>query len=451
MLLFHLFLKKNICLTPPSFVPLSFDNRFDRSSRMSTMRTTRILAAGKTLRRPTPEGRLQRKMAARSAVTAKQAAPSTTFLVSPRSLLLPAPRITAKQDGDPSCANSGRFAAVHRAEKDGPVHGGGDNSGPGTVYLGESGAVVAARDSEEQKSTTGARHPQGTCGDVAAAGRSPTNNRTNHNATGSSDNVDDVDHDDDRDKPNHGQNEIRDDSKRSDGRDGCSPRRDPATVPLPWKKADGAPDAIARSSGAEEEKDCPPPAPEKEGVETTLGGVGQGPMRDVLAALLTSTVMTEDGGRVLVPTFPTISALQELKYCGPVEPLQASVLQRVLLARCALNVVLRQQDNFHAGVYSDMPLGGSERTAWLTSRPKKPGKRSPTRFADLDNIFFCWSSRTPVCVVRSSSLGVSAGSQTSTPSLGAYKDNLSCFGVGCHEWHCSSCTRSSESRVHGSF
>lgn len=57
-------------------------------------------------------------------------------------------------------------------------------------------------------------------------------------------------------------------------------------------------------------------------------------MRDALAALLTSTVMAEDGGRVLVGSFPSVSALRELKYCGPLEPVQASALKRVLFARC---------------------------------------------------------------------------------------------------------------------
>lgn len=65
----------------------------------------------------------------------------------------------------------------------------------------------------------------------------------------------------------------------------------------------------------------------------TLCGVREGPMRDVLSALFTSTVMGEDGGRVLAPTFPSISALRELKYTGSVGPVQASALGRVLIAR----------------------------------------------------------------------------------------------------------------------
>lgn len=69
--------------------------------------------------------------------------------------------------------------------------------------------------------------------------------------------------------------------------------------------------------------------------DVVLHGVREGPVRDVLTALLTSTVMAEDGGRVLMPTFPSVSALRELKYCGPLEPRQVSALKRVLFSRCA--------------------------------------------------------------------------------------------------------------------
>lgn len=75
--------------------------------------------------------------------------------------------------------------------------------------------------------------------------------------------------------------------------------------------------------------------PESDGLGGTLYGLREGPVRDVLAALLTSTVMTEDGRRVLMPSFPSVSALRELKYCAPLGPLQASALERALLARWA--------------------------------------------------------------------------------------------------------------------
>ncbi|CAN0386098.1 unnamed protein product, partial [Ectocarpus fasciculatus] len=67
--------------------------------------------------------------------------------------------------------------------------------------------------------------------------------------------------------------------------------------------------------------------------ESLLRGVREGPLRDALAALLTSTVMDEDGGRVLAPSFPSISALCELKYSEPIGPPRASAVERVILAR----------------------------------------------------------------------------------------------------------------------
>lgn len=65
------------------------------------------------------------------------------------------------------------------------------------------------------------------------------------------------------------------------------------------------------------------------------GGAPTGGMvfNDVLKALLTSTVVTADGSRVLAPTFPGISAQHELKYCGPMEAPQASALSRAISMR----------------------------------------------------------------------------------------------------------------------
>ena len=67
--------------------------------------------------------------------------------------------------------------------------------------------------------------------------------------------------------------------------------------------------------------------------EQTLREVGQGPMKKVLATLLGSTVIAAGGERVLAASFPCISALLQLKYCGPVGPTDALALGRVLAAR----------------------------------------------------------------------------------------------------------------------
>lgn len=69
----------------------------------------------------------------------------------------------------------------------------------------------------------------------------------------------------------------------------------------------------------------------------SLGDIPPGPMKDVLTALLTGTVIREDDGeRVLAPRFSGISSQRELKYCGPMVvgvPSQASAMAGVLSAR----------------------------------------------------------------------------------------------------------------------
>ena len=58
-------------------------------------------------------------------------------------------------------------------------------------------------------------------------------------------------------------------------------------------------------------------------------------MKNVLARLLGSTVLEEKNGeRVAATSFPCVSALRQLKYCGPVGPTEALALGRVLVARC---------------------------------------------------------------------------------------------------------------------
>lgn len=69
----------------------------------------------------------------------------------------------------------------------------------------------------------------------------------------------------------------------------------------------------------------------------SLSYISPGPMKDVLTALLTGTVIREDDGeRVLAPRFSGISSQRELKYCGPMMvgvPSQASAMAWVLTAR----------------------------------------------------------------------------------------------------------------------
>lgn len=208
---------------------------------------------------------------------------------------------------------------------------------------------MVARDGEERGTIAGDGRPQGTSGGGVVAGRvdepvgrrSPSEIQTPR--TGGDDNVKGDDHDDgENNNHNRDGDKDRDGGEGPDGRNGCSPRKGAAVAsrPLKEQKTNDAPDVIAiGGSGAEDETSCRSPTPEEEeeedeeGAENTLRGVREGPMRDVLTSLLTSTVMIEDGRRVLAPTFPSISALRELKYCGPVKPLQASVLERVLFAR----------------------------------------------------------------------------------------------------------------------
>lgn len=63
------------------------------------------------------------------------------------------------------------------------------------------------------------------------------------------------------------------------------------------------------------------------------GEAGGKAFNDVLKALLTSTVVTTDGSRVLAPTFAGISTQHELKYCGPMGASQALTLSRVISRR----------------------------------------------------------------------------------------------------------------------
>ena len=101
--------------------------------------------------------------------------------------------------------------------------------------------------------------------------------------------------------------------------------------PPPANEATPSPSLACRDQKPQTDQ-CPPMT-ELATAEQTLREVGQGPMKKVLATLLGSTVIAAGGERVLAASFPCISALLQLKYCGPVGPTDALALGRVLAAR----------------------------------------------------------------------------------------------------------------------
>lgn len=344
---------------------------------MSAMRTTQILAAGKTLRRPTPEDRLQRKMAARSAARAHptRSAPATAeptpsppaLAGLPRPPILPVPLVVLRQTARSSANGGGRVASASgggsstTVDGDGACGGGRQESSAATVQA--RGSAVEDRSGASSRAASGSKGndggadvttrqaPGGGGATVADSSTEARRSRSPRNTNATSD---------------QGKNGGRGNSARGGG---------PSAAPGSARKAPDTPKLNGRGNGKDAAhsyggvtdingggEDLPPspqarqvpvhgdddssssPRPLSQptgragsdgGVQDTLRGVREGAMRDVLAALLTSTVMAEDGGRVLVPSFPSVSALRELKYCGPVESPQASALGRVLFARYA--------------------------------------------------------------------------------------------------------------------
>lgn len=267
---------------------------------MSNMRTTRILAAGKSVRRPTPEDRLKRKMEARAAAAAARSTPS------------PAAAPAGEATAPPTTTASGRSVE----------HGGGkpgdDAKGGGTQR--EGGGAANGGGMSPGKTGNGRPTIEGSLNEHGRGRSAPTN----------------------------------DDSSRGDRREDCgrthglSRLKNPANETTDNKSNATGGDAGARgpseryTADGDKKRLLRPSKPGAE--EALLRGVREGPLRDALAALLTSTVMDEDGGRVLAPTFPSISALCELKYSEPIGPPQASAVERVILVRCVLSSLLKSID-----------------------------------------------------------------------------------------------------------
>lgn len=334
------------------------------------MRTTRILAAGKTIRKSTPEDRLQRKMAARAAAraeltrspaaaaTKKTTSPPTTTLPngSSRSRLLAAPMIAVKQGGDVIApANIGVPIAATAAIVNTEIGGGTNAAQPlesdvGTQYCGVvtniSGGASVTCSVEE---STSDRSPNTSHSYKNSKVNSNNNDPEGHNsvnhghpphqdgptvvasdsykATGTPDATSDGGTDVGRTAYRHQQN-------RSIGGNRCiSSSEAEDTHPPPSQTRTLKPDDDYGNSSRSSPRRAHHPEDMLAEQEEILRGVREGPVRDALASLLTSTVMGEDGDRVLTPTVPSISALRELKYAGPMEPPQTSALGSVLFAR----------------------------------------------------------------------------------------------------------------------
>ncbi|CAM9272213.1 unnamed protein product [Pylaiella littoralis] len=309
---------------------------------MSTLRTTRILAAGKTLRQPTPEDRLQRKMAARAATAArtqptrssgttaakKIPPPAATVLSTSasRSRSLAAPMIAVKRDGAAvapanigvriaaaaaaatvSTESGGKIGAVQPRESDAGTRDGGaatDTSGGASV----NDTNCNNSDPEGHNSGAGDRPPQQEGFTSAASHPGNTTDTPNATSVGGTDSG--------RTAHRRLNSSIGGNHRSGSGAAGKAHLSPSRTRTIESDDDDG--------NGLR----LPP-----QRTHPHDRWVREGPMRDVLSALFTSTVMGEDGGRVLAPTFPSISALRELKYTGSVGPVQASALGRVLIAR----------------------------------------------------------------------------------------------------------------------
>ncbi|CAB1098546.1 unnamed protein product [Ectocarpus sp. CCAP 1310/34] len=340
---------------------------------MSNMRTTRILAAGKSVRRPTPEDRLQRKMEARAAAAAAAAARSTPspaaakageatpppltalLTTSPkRSRLLPAAAaavVVKRQTGSAASVTTVEAAAAWPSSTDDDegaiktkVMGGAasrEEPDAATAASGTSsergGGVSAAADEDEPRGGDavggGTRRKGG--GAASGGGMSPgKSDRGGATIEGGMN-----EHGRGRSAP------TNEDSSRGDHRQGCgrthglSRQETRANDTIDKSDAAMGGDAGARGHSKPHSADGDNKRflrPSKPGEEALLRGVREGPLRDALAALLTSTVMGEDGGRVLAPSFPSISAMCELKYSEPIGPRQASAVERVILARSVI-------------------------------------------------------------------------------------------------------------------
>ncbi|CAN0514056.1 unnamed protein product [Ectocarpus sp. 12 AP-2014] len=338
---------------------------------MSNMRTTRILAAGKSVRRPTPEDRLRRKMEARAAAAAAATArstpspgaapaceatappPTALLTASPtRSRLLPAAAAAVVVKGQtdsaasvatveaaaarPSSTDDDEGAiktefvggAASREEPDAATAASGRSSGRGGGV-----SVTAGEDEPQGGDAIGGGTGREGGGDANGGGMSP--GKTGSGGATIEGSVSERGRG--RSAPNI------EDSRRGDHRHDCgrthglSRQETRANDTINESDAALGGDAGARGPSEPHSADGDNKRllrPSKSGAEEALlRGVREGPLRDALAALLTSTVMDEDGGRVLAPSFPSISAMCELKYSEPIGPPQASAVERAILAR----------------------------------------------------------------------------------------------------------------------
>ncbi|CAN0316018.1 unnamed protein product [Ectocarpus sp. 12 AP-2014] len=339
---------------------------------MSNIRTTRILAAGKSVRRPTPEDRLRRKMEARAAASAAAAtarstpspaaatageatAPPPTALLtaSPtRSRLLPAGAaavVVKGQSGSAASVTTVEAAAARPSSTED------DEGATKTKFMGgaasreEPHAATAASGRSSERGggvsvTAGEDEARG--GDAigggtrregggAANGGGMSPGKTGSGGATIEGSVSELGRG--RSAP------TNEDSSRGDHRQDCgrthglSRQETRAKDTINESDAAMGGDAGARgpsephSADGDNKRLLRPSKPGAE--EALLRGLREGPLRDALAALLTSTLMGQDGGRVLAPSFPSISAMCELKYSEPIGPPQASAVERAILAR----------------------------------------------------------------------------------------------------------------------
>lgn len=332
------------------------------------MRTTRILAAGKSLRRLTPEVRLQRKMAARSVARAPPAtspaavaaagagttlvpynAPDSTPARS-RVLLEPAAEMT--RDGDGASDTSGTATVAEVSANDAIGRGTGAMPCQDSCTVQTAGAPVRHGGALEAAETGGCgigvtdREGSGVARDEKACiSTGSTTVQSGPETSRVS-----------RSPKDWGSSDRQEDGNFRRADPTAALRSEEAIVKLDAVQSGRHHDGVGHSSVSFDKtnphrrrsQSCTKPdtdevnnhqsripsTPAKEDVEKILSGVLAGPTRDLLAALLTSTVMAEDGGRILAPSFPSISALHELKYCGPLDVSYASAVGRAISARC---------------------------------------------------------------------------------------------------------------------
>ncbi|CAM9557268.1 unnamed protein product [Ectocarpus sp. 13 AM-2016] len=337
---------------------------------MSNMRTTRILAAGKSVRRPTPEDRLQRKMEARAAAAAAATARSTPSPAAATAGEATAPRPTALLTASPTRSRllpagaatvvvkgqTGSAASVTTVEAATARPSSTDNN-EGAIKTKFMGGVASWEEPNAATAASGRSSERGggvsvTAGEDEARGGDAIGGGTRREGGGAANGGGTSpgktgsggatiegsvnEHGRGRSAPTN-ENSSRGDHRQDFSRThGLSRQETRANDTINESDAAMGGDAGARGPSEPHSADGDNKRllrPSKPGEEALLRGVREGPLRDALAALLTSTVMGEDGGRVLAPSFPSISAMCELKYSEPIGPTQASAVERAILAR----------------------------------------------------------------------------------------------------------------------